>query len=168
MSQVLTPQHEDNSEPKSHKREEGRHAENPADIHGRLPLIDEERDCNPKNCPVEIHNGGRLDRVSGEALDLVIDNDRDVDVGREDDEEESNRCDHVLEMVLDSSPEEAETDGESDQAREPQRVETMLGLPNSARPPAHPKRDSVIKVVPEHLATDNTHPGGETDCSHVR
>ena len=67
-------------------------------------------------------------------------------------------------MVFESDAEEAEGDGEDDEAREPERVQAVLGLPDAAVAAADPERDAIVGEVAVELGGDDAEPEGEENC----
>ena len=91
-----------------------------------------------------------------EAFDQVVDRHGNRDRGREADQEGAQREHHVVQMVLERRAEDAQPHGHDDQARHPQRVQPILGLPEPAAaataaaaavalPPAQPHGQAVVE-----------------------
>ena len=89
VTELVPRNHEDKDEERCKDGEKRSHAEDPPDTNLNFPRCKEEWDGDPKNCTVESHNGRGLDRISGEAFNLVTHDEGDIDVGGQEDQESS-------------------------------------------------------------------------------
>jgi hypothetical protein len=160
--------HQYHEEEKREHREEAHHAIHPADINDTNPLVDIEIDAQPHDQSHTIDRDDRLARMLPEALADIVDRNRNANQAADRDENLANRKNHPVQMIQQRGAHHAQANRLQDKARQPQRMQAILGLPRATVAGCEPERDAIAEIVPVDQAREEADPVHECEGGVLR
>lgn len=143
LSNDMALPHQHNQENKTKYRKESHHSINPANTGRCNPVVNIKVNAQPQEQTHAIDRNGRLNRISTETLDDIIDRDRNADETSDGDKNLANSKHNPVQMILQSDTNKPESNGLQNEGREPERVETVFGTPDAVVAGCKVERETV-------------------------